>query len=124
MGYTTDFWGSFSPSREFTEEETGIINKISETRHEDGYENGRSIWCQWIIEDGELQWDGNEKFYSYIGWLEYLISEYFEKWGIKLNGEVEFRGEDPDDIGLISVVDNAVSVYGVTYDRSKKINKL
>ena len=122
MGYTTDFWGSLEPSRELTTEETNTINEIQEARHEDGYSKGRSIWCQWIIEDGELKWDGGEKFYSYVGWLKYLISDYFEKWGVKFNGQIEFQGEDPDDKGVIEVIDNDVKVYGYCIDRSKEID--
>lgn len=122
MGYTTEFYGSFIPNRDFTQEETDTINNLNNIRHEDGYEKGLSTWCHWIIEDGEVCWDGGEKFYNYIQWLEYLIGKYFEKWGIKLNGEVEFQGEYHEDRCLIVVVDNIVSVYGVTYDRSQNLN--
>jgi hypothetical protein len=121
MGYTTDFWGSLTPSRELTEEEEQTINDLQEVRHEDGYEKGRSIWCNWIIEDGELTWNGAEKFYAYVPWLRYLISEYFDKWGVKLNGEIEYQGEDFDDRGVIFVEDNVVKVYGYVIDKTKEI---
>jgi hypothetical protein len=57
-----------------------------------------------------LGWDGNEKFYHYIEWLQYLIQHFFEKWGIKLNGEVEWQGEDSSDFGKIIVTDNVVEI--------------
>jgi len=123
MGYSTDFYGALAMSRELTEQETNTINNLQHIRHEDGYEKGRSIWCQWIVEDGQLKWDGGEKFYGYIGWLKYLISEYFEKWGVKLNGEIGFMGEDFDDKGVIDVTDNNVKVYGFVIDRTKEILK-
>ena len=38
------------------------------------------LWCQWIINDkGELEWDGNEKFYNYEEWLIYLIKHIIPK---------------------------------------------
>ena len=68
------------------------------------------LWCQWVItEDGEsLEWDGDEKFYNYIEWLEYMIKHFFEPKGHKLNGEIEWFGEDRDDVGTIYVKDNKV----------------
>lgn len=71
------------------------------------------LWCQWILTgDGtELQWDGGEKFYYYTEWLKYLINHFFEKWDIKLNGEIEWVGEDSDDRGIIVVKNNKVKVY-------------
>ncbi len=74
--------------------------------------NGQpSLWCQWIpTEDGKgIVWDGGEKFYSYIEWLEYLIENFLKPWGYKLNGEVEWQGEDSDDFGKIVVKNNKVS---------------
>lgn len=70
------------------------------------------LWLQWVLnEDGtQLEWDGNEKFYSYVEWLKYLINHFFEPWGIKLNGEVEWQGEESSDIGKIVVTDNKVQV--------------
>lgn len=72
------------------------------------------LWCQWIAdENGEfLKWDGSEKFYNYIEWLRYLIDHFFDEWGVKLNGEVEWIGEDSDqDRGKIVVKDNVIDIY-------------
>lgn len=70
------------------------------------------LWCQWIISDDgtELKWDGGEKFYYYTEWLNYMINHFFEPWGIKLNGEIEWKGEDRNDIGKIVVIDNEVII--------------
>ena len=75
------------------------------------------LWCQWIIDDnGDLAWDGGEKFYGYVEWLEYLIKCFFEPCGYVLNGEVEFQGEDEDDFGIIKVKENKVDVsYGIRW---------
>lgn len=69
-----------------------------------------SLWCQWIpSEDGNyIQWDGGEKFYSYVEWIEYLIEKILSQRGYILNGEVEWQGEDHDDFGKIIVKNNVV----------------
>ncbi len=71
-----------------------------------------ALWCQWVLNDEgtELMWDGGEKFYSYVEWLEYLIKNFFSVWGITLNGKVDYQGEDSRDLGSITVVDNVVKV--------------
>ena len=69
------------------------------------------LWCQWMLyNDGtELGWDGGEKFYQYVPWLKYLIEHFFEPWGIKLNGEILWQGEETNDFGKIIVKDNIVT---------------
>jgi len=78
------------------------------------------LWCQWEVEaEGEkLCWDGGEKFYNYVEWLKYLINHFFSKWGVMLNGEVEWVGEDSKDQGKIVVKDNVVRVKRavITYE--------
>ena len=78
------------------------------------------LWCQWeVSEDGTiLQWDGGEKFYNYVEWLKYLINHFFSKWGVLLNGEITWEGEDSSDLGKIVVENNVVKVLSgkVTYD--------
>ena len=73
------------------------------------------LWCQWMIDDdGNLVWDGGEKFYEYSEWLTYLIDNFLAPSGYLCNGEIEFQGEDMDDLGTIYVKDNVVEVkYGI-----------
>ena len=70
------------------------------------------LWCQWVpSEDGTaIQWDEGEKFYDYMEWLEYLISKFLQPWGYILNGSVEWKGDESDDLGMILVVNNKVTV--------------
>lgn len=70
------------------------------------------LWCQWVPSgDGsQIEWDGNEKFYNYVEWLRYIITNFIEPWGYVLNGEVEWEGEDSGDIGKIVVKNNVVSI--------------
>ena len=73
------------------------------------------LWCQWIInDDGELEWDGGEKFYNYEEWLQYLIDNFFEPLGYTLNGDITWQGEDYNDFGTIHVKDNKIEMqYGI-----------
>ncbi len=68
------------------------------------------LWCQWIpTSDGRgIQWNGGEKFYHYIAWLQYLIIHFLEPWGYLLNGSVNWMGEDPSDTGHITVENNLI----------------
>lgn len=70
-----------------------------------------SLWLQWApTEDGwYLEWDGGEKFYSYVEWLEYLIEKVLAPKGYVLNGEIEWEGEESGDLGRIVVKDNVVT---------------
>ena len=70
------------------------------------------LWCQWAPSDDGLSiwWDGGEKFYHYVEWIEYLIEKILAPRGYLLNGEVEWSGEDSDDMGLIRIMANVVTV--------------
>jgi hypothetical protein len=70
------------------------------------------LWCQWIpTSDGTaIEWDGGEKFYDYVEWIEYLIANFFKPWGYVLNGSVEWSGEDREDVGVIEIANNEVNV--------------
>lgn len=71
------------------------------------------LWCQWRpTDDGQyLEWDGGEKFYRYIDWLQYIIDNFVEPHGKKLNGIVEWEGEETSDKGVIVVENNVVKSY-------------
>ena len=73
------------------------------------------LWCQWGVADRNgvqtFEWDGGEKFYNYVEWMSYLITHFFEPWGIKLTGEIEWVGEDSEDRGKIVVENNDIAVY-------------
>jgi hypothetical protein len=81
-----------------------------------------SLWCQWIMKDGELQWDNGEKFYFYVEWLQYIIDNFLTVWDIKLNGNVEYWGERNDDFGTIYVRDNIIEVVD-EYELLKKLKQ-
>lgn len=68
------------------------------------------LWCQWTpTEDGmAIEWDGGEKFYEYVAWINYLIEHFLAPRGYKLTGDVRWCGEDSDDIGMICIKNNKV----------------
>jgi len=70
------------------------------------------LWCQWVPNDGgtAIEWDGGEKFYDYVPWLNYLIEHFLKPWGYVLNGEVGWQGEESGDVGKIIVKNNDVRV--------------
>lgn len=113
MGYTTKFKGELCITPYPTDDIIEFVNKISDTRHDDREYPG--IWCQWIINSNKkLEWNGAEKFYNYVEWLEYLIENIFDPRDYKLNGRIRFRGERFLDIGIIYVKDNVVrKIYGL-----------
>jgi hypothetical protein len=72
-----------------------------------------SLWCQWNPSDDgtQIEWDGSEKFYNYVEWIEYLINTFLKPWGYKVNGSVVWQGEDTGDVGVIEVKDNVVTKH-------------
>lgn len=75
--------------------------------------NGQpGLWCQWVAsKDGtKLMWDGNEKFYHYEEWLEYIIEHFMSPWKKRLNGRVRWVGEDIEDTGIIEVIDDGAEI--------------
>jgi len=68
------------------------------------------FWCQWVPDEHgtAIQWNGAERFYHYVEWLEYLTVHFLGPWGYVLNGQVQWQGEDAEDRGTISMQDNEV----------------
>lgn len=71
-----------------------------------------SLWCPWQLTDIETISGPEEesKAYEYISWIKYLIDRFFKPLGISINGTVHWAGEDRDDRGKITIVNNSVSI--------------
>lgn len=154
MGYTTEFEGEVWVEPPLNQTEIDFLNKFSNTRrmnrsagpyfvHGNGslgqgdgpdtvFDHNRppegqpSLWCQWEPStNGEfIAWNGAEKFYNSVEWMEYLIDHFlkpgaeasklgdwqFEKFTFDhvLNGTIDAQGEDPDDRWRLIVKDNVV----------------
>ncbi len=99
--FYVDGGGSFGQERD-----ASIIDYNRPPRTQPG------LWCHWVpTENGNgLGWNGTEKFYYYVEWLEYIIKNFLAPKGYMLSGTVEFQGEDVVDHGWIVVKDNVVSL--------------
>ena len=64
------------------------------------------LWCQWAPSEdrNHIEWDGSEKFYHYVEWLNYLIENFLKPWGYKISGEVLYQGEEQSDNGRLVIV--------------------
>jgi len=89
------------------------------------------LWCQWYILDDRvtIAWDGGEKFYHYIEWIEYIIVTILKPRGYVVNGEVEWQGEDLSDAGMIVVKDNKVLTkqkvfFYLTDEDARRVRKI
>lgn len=71
------------------------------------------LYCDWIIkseEDGDyLKTGGAESFYCPTEWLNYFVENFFKPWGLVINGEVEWDGEETGDIGKIVAENNEIT---------------
>jgi hypothetical protein len=71
------------------------------------------LWCQWIPTDNNwcIIWDGGEKFYKGIKWLEFIIENYLKPWGYVLNGNVLVKdyGNNESGDGQLIVEDNKIT---------------
>lgn len=71
--------------------------------------NVPGLWCGWTFGKDCIEWDGAEKFYDYVEWLEYIINTFLKPAGYVCNGSMKWRGEDFNDMGVIEVKDNVVT---------------
>lgn len=151
MGYTTEFEGRVEISPPLNEAEIAFLKKFSDTRRMDrrngpyfvdgtGFKGQHKdadvidqnsppdgqpgLWCNWVpTDDGTaLEWNGSEKFYSSVEWMQYLIDHFLKpgceaSWGLEnglsfltadhvLNGVLEATGEERDDVWDLVVKDN------------------
>lgn len=105
MGYTTEFVGTFKLDKQLTLDQFNELEVIAETRGGETNDARPDSYCQWVpTKDGrELKWDGNEKFYNYVEWLQWLIGNKLRPWGIDITGHVLWRGDETYDVGVLSV---------------------
>lgn len=59
------------------------------------------LWSDWILEKNGsiLTWNGNEKSYDMVAWVQFLIKYIFAPNGHTVNGEINFQGEREPDSG-------------------------
>lgn len=76
------------------------------------------LWCDWVPtpDNKGIEWNQSEKFYNYVEWLQYLITNFLSPWGYLLNGEVKWRGEEWGDAGKIVVKDNKITTKRMKFE--------
>ena len=149
MGYTTTFDGVINVDPPLSDAEVAYLKKFSRTRRMNcqqgpyyvdrgggyGQDHGPDVidyneppagqpglWCKWVpTDDGEgIEWDGNEKFYESVEWMQYLIDHFIGPsplaqnqlpffTGHNCNGQLEASGEEAGDLWLLVVKNNKAS---------------
>jgi hypothetical protein len=121
MGYHTDFEGDFTVTPPLEHQDAMELFAFSDMRHDTPEDCNEppagmpGLWCQWVpvdmTEEGlssAIGWDGGEKFYDYVEWIEWLIANMLGPKGYVLNGIVSWEGEESADMGQIVIKDNVV----------------
>lgn len=117
MGYSTEFSGGFKLNRDLTHKEWLELRELASYKEEvykkytETPETIPNSYLQWEPNENgtEIVWNGGEKFYDYIHWLRWLIKHYLKPHGLVLNGKVEWRGDELEDIGIIYATDNKIT---------------
>lgn len=109
MGYTTRFTGALKLSRELTMTEAKWLLECN--ADPDAIKGAKpQSYMQWVPAESleHIVWDGGEKFYNYIEWLQWLC-EKLAVFGIEINGTLYWSGEDITDNGRIEVCASKVT---------------
>ncbi len=133
MSYNTSFTGEFKLNQPPTLSQYIQYVKFTKARH-DGQESPTpsakcGVWCDWhLSEEGTTIYAGNDgnSFYGFDEWLAYVIRTFIKPWGLTLNGEVSWQGEESGDLGKLVVIDNVLVVFEakMTYvERAKQPNQ-
>lgn len=125
MGYTTKFKGQFQFNKPLPAEVVLLLMDLYEDSSDERFEAGPGGYCQWILTKGRdgLQWDGEEKFYDYVEWLQFIINRILHTHGIELTGSVAYSGEESTDNGVIRVEDG-VAIKSENGDAAATITDL
>ena len=110
MGYTTTFTGQFTITPELSLRHYIQLRKIYD-QDRGGAGTQPQGYCQWVpTDDGRgLVWDGNEKFYHYVEWLQWLMANVLHPNGYTLEGTVAYQGELLEDVGDIRIAEGVVT---------------
>lgn len=113
MGYTTIFYDRFQLNKPLEKHISDEIDSLSE----------KGCFWTYYNEDNTIGWNGYEKFYRYLFWLDFIISHYLEPNDYVLNGKIAFAGEEGYDIGIIKIQNNKImTTRNIVYEYNA-INK-
>ena len=115
MGYSTDFAGELTFTREPTATELAFVTSLFWTNdadiHNRGLRNskGKLSYIQFELTDnfGGIKWDGSEKFYNAIEAVNFLIENMrFACNGLGLTGSLLAQGEEFEDRWYLVIGDD------------------
>lgn len=121
MGYTTEFSGELKFNKKLDQQTIRQIADLNRFNpHEEAHAGRPASFCQWVVSDGRsLKWDGNEKFYLYVEWLEYIIDNILKPGRYTLSGQLYAEGEEQGDLSTIFVKNNKVTHSPLTRSEKK-----
>lgn len=114
MGYTTHFEGCVRVHPPLTPEEYNFWRAMADhDQREKGpwqIPNPPGYRCQWEpSRDGtSFAWDGNEKFYDSVEWMEVIVG-CLQTTGHRCDGDIVAHGERRGDVWLLRVRNNVVT---------------
>jgi len=115
MGYTTRFIGKLKLNKVLDKSTILEIKKLNEYNP---YVKGKKdsnkpqSYCQWVVDADKkhLSWDGQEKFYHYVEWLDYIIKKILKPKHYVLSGELIAEGENIEsDVSKIVIKNNKLT---------------
>lgn len=111
MGYNTKFSGSLLLSRKLTLGEAKEFLDANEDPDCIEPKCGIDSYMQWVPSESldAIVYDGNEKFYDYDKWLQWVLDR-LTKMGIYADGSIVWSGESEGDIGVLKVQGNVLTV--------------
>lgn len=94
--------------------DSSVLNHNTPPRTQPG------LWCQWMpSEDGKtIAWNKEEKFTHYVEWLRYLVDNFLKPWGRSLDGQVDWQGDNSQDIGVLYARDGRVETVPSSFVNS------
>lgn len=112
MGYTTEFDGHFTLTPPPPAEVVLQLMDLAGVCKQDelGDRSMPASYNQWELtrDRQHLQWDGGEKFYHYVEWLQWLMDHVLTPAGVTVSGTVDYSGEAVTDVGTLTIVDGVV----------------
>lgn len=107
MGYTTKFQGKFEFEGDLCAEGVLSLMDLHSNDSNEQPEESPGGYCQWqLTKDRKgIEWDGGEKFYDYVEWLQYIIDHILQPNNVRLRGTVYYSGEEITDNGVLTITE-------------------
>lgn len=111
MGYNTKFSGSLKLSRKLSLAEAKEFLEANENPDSIDPSPGIRSYMQWVPSESldAIVYDGNEKFYDYAQWLQWVLDQ-LQKMGVTAEGSIVWQGESTGDTGVLTVNANVLIV--------------